>query len=260
MFEWLIDWPLIWGLIFFISIGVLSGILIFVAVYHLFVKPNYQKQHYQVSKLLFRTSASLLALMLSFTYANQRIDYITLKSSIQAEASTLVDIHMTLHFYNTKEAEEIQKLVQQYVGGVLDEGWGPIKEAPFESKTFSNYRNIFDHILKLNAGDENHIRLKNDLLQDVDALSDYMQIRFYKTRPETPFLFYVACFGFVIVMILFSAYKPDKISVLFVSLYNSFIGVVLYFIVMMNNPLVGPLQVKADSFEILKETIDKNLK
>lgn len=260
MLDWLIDLPLLGGLLLFIGIVILVGVLIFIAVHYLFVKPIYEKPHYQVSKVLFRTSASLLALMLSFTYANQRIDYFTIKSSIQAEASTLVDIHMNLRSYGTQEAEQIQGMVQRYVTTALEEGWKPIMDAPFESKTFMDFRSVHDAILNLTIDDERQATLKADLLKDVDELSDYMQVRFYKTRPETPFLFYVACFGFVVVMVLFSTNKPDKISILFISLYNAFIGVVLYFIVMMNNPLVGPLQVKAESFEILKEAIDKHVK
>lgn len=260
MLNWLLDIPFIYGVLIFVFALVIAGALIFISVHHLFIKPNFQKAHYQVSKLLFRTSASLLAMLLSFTYANQRIDYFTIKNSIQAEASTLVDIHMDLAFYGSQEANEIQKKIRAYVKITLEEGWEPITRAPFESQSFREFRVIYKDLLSLEANGENQTRLKANLLEDADALSDYLQVRFYKTRPESPYLFYLAFFGFVVVMILFSAYKPDKISILFVSLYNCFIGVVLYFIVMMNNPLVGPLQVKAEPFEILKETIEKNIK
>ncbi len=61
--------------------------------------------------------------------------------------------------------------------------------------------------------------------------------------------------GFFIIMILYSVYKPDKISILFISLYNSFIGILMYFIILLNNPLAGPLQVGFEPFQILEKAI-----
>ena len=143
MLDWLLDIPFIYGVLIFVSILTIVGAFIFVTVHHIFIKPNYKKAHYQVSKLFFRTSASLLAMLLSFTYANQRIDYFTIKNSIQAEASTLVDIHMDLGFYGSQEANEIQKKIRAYVKSTLEEGWEPITKAPFESQSFMDFRNIY---------------------------------------------------------------------------------------------------------------------
>ncbi len=260
MIQWLIELPLSLGLISFITIIVVLGGLIFITVHYLFVKPVYKKTHYQISKMLFRTVASLLALMLSFTYANQRIDYITVKNSIQAEASEIVDIHMNLGLFQTPQAELLQAELRSYVTIMIEEGWEPIKDDPFRSQTFLKFREINKGIIMLEVNSQVQEDLKRLLLQDIDEMSDYLQVRFYKTRPETPFLFYVACFGFIVAMILFATYTPDRISVIFISLYNIFIALVLYFILMMNNPLIGPLQVKAESFQILKETIDRGVK
>lgn len=256
---WLIELSLTQGLLSFIAIMVVLGGVIFTTVHHYFVKQVYQKIHYQISKMLFRTVASLLALMLSFTYANQRIDYITVKNSIQAEASKVVSIHMNLEMYHTPQSEILQKELRSYVKIMTEEGWKPIKEDPFRSKTFLKFREINKGIVNLETNNQMQENVKRQLVQDVDEMSDYLQVRFYKTRPETPFLFYVACFGFVVVMILYSTYPPDRISIIFISLYNMFIALVLYFILMMNNPFVGPLQVKADAFQILRETIDRGV-
>jgi hypothetical protein len=83
-----------------------------------------------------------------------------------------------------------------------------------------------------------------------------MQVRIYQARPETPFLLYIALSGFVVSMIFFSAYRPDKVSISFISLYNAFIGLVLYFVILMNNPLIGPIQIQSESLQILQEAID----
>ena len=260
MLQWLIELPLLPGIFLFMLLIMVAGVLIFILVHHFFVKPVYQKVHYRISRLLFRTTASLLALMLSFTYANQRVDFFTIKGSIQAEASEIVDIHMNLGFFGTPEAKQLQRELQAYVKIMLEEGWEPIVAAPFETRTFQKFKSIYGQALTLQVQNESQAGLKNEILADMDEMSDYLQVRFYKTRPETPFLFYVACFGFIVVMILFSTYTPDKIAVIFLSLYNAFIALILYFILLMNNPLVGPLKIKAEAFDILEETIERNLK
>ncbi|MDH4058588.1 MAG: DUF4239 domain-containing protein [Cyclobacteriaceae bacterium] len=260
MTHWLIDLPLVWGLLLFVVIIVAAGDIIYVAVYHLFAKSVLSKKHKDVSKLLFRTAASLLGLLLSFTLANQRVDYFTIKSSIQAEASKMVDIHVDLALFATPEAAAIQRQVRDYIGVTLDEGWGAITASPFDSKSAKAFMSLYRAIHQLEPVNPHQEQLKSSLLSDIDEVSDYMQVRFYKARPETPHLFYVAFLGYAIVMILFAAYEPDRISLIFLSLYNIFIGIVLYFIVMMNNPLIGPMQVKAEPFEILQETIKAKFK
>ena len=81
----------------------------------------------------------------------------------------------------------------------------------------------------------------------------------YSSRPEQFNLIYTSIFGLFAIMILFSVYPPNGLNILFLSLYNGFIGLLMYFILMMNNPLIGPLQLKAEPFQILKETIEANM-
>jgi hypothetical protein len=61
-------------------------------------------------------------------------------------------------------------------------------------------------------------------------------------------------------MILFSVYKPDRVSLMFLSLYNAFIAMIIYFIIMMSNPLIGPLQIQPEPFLILKDAIEAEYK
>lgn len=255
--KWLLELPLVIGLPVFVAIIVITGSLIFILVHKYVIKPAFFKVHYNVTKLLFRSSASLLSLLLSFTLANQRSEYFALRSSLQEEAALLVDIHMDLEYYNSPEASALQKDIRNHIKIEVEEGWEPLVKSPFESQTFNSFREIYGKLLQLEAINPTQVNLKQSLLSDADAVSDFMQVRFYKSRPETSELFYLSFFGFVIVMVLFATYTPDKITLLFISLYNIFIGSVLYFIILMNNPLAGPLKVKAEPFHILKETIDK---
>gem|GEM_PF-6198176 len=62
--------------------------------------------------------------------------------------------------------------------------------------------------------------------------------------------------GLLAIMILFTVYPPDRITIGFIAIYVSFIGVVPYFILMMTYPLKGPLQIVAGPFLLLKDRIE----
>jgi hypothetical protein len=258
MADFLIPIPMILGLpLFMLIVIVIGGSLYFGA--HRLMNKHIRKEHERVGRVLFRTSASLLGLILSFTFANQRVDYFRLKQSLESEASSLVDIHMGLRIYNTAEANIIQKEVRDYIFFITEDGWKSINTNPFLSRTFQQFFKIFEHIHELNAENEHQQQIKNDLIQDIDMVSDYLQVRMYSSRPEQFNLIYTSVFGLFVIMVLFSVYPPNRLNIVFLSLYNGFIGLLLYFILMMNNPLMGPLQVKPEPFLILKESIERNM-
>jgi hypothetical protein len=256
MFNLFLELPLFAGILLFLLCIVSLGIIVFFSSHYFYIKRKISKGQIQVGRVLFRTSASLLALLLSFTFASQRVDYYKIKQSLEYEASQLVDIHIDLGLFDSPSAEPIRKNVREYVGIMLEEGWKPITETPFESSTFVQFLGIYKDIHNLEANNALLLQLKESLIADIDEVSDYLQVRFYQTRPETPVLIYIALFGFLVVMIFFSVYTPDKVSITFISLFNAFIGLVLYFILLMNNPFVGPIQIKPEPFQILQDAMD----
>jgi len=250
--------PMVLGLPLFMLIVIVFGVLLYLGAHRL-LKNHIKKEHERVGRILFRTSASLLGLILSFTFANQRVDYFRLKESLESEASSLVDIHMGLRIFNTAEANMIQKEVRDYIVFVSEDGWKSINSNPFDSRTVKQFESIYQHIYELKTENEIQEQIRNNLIQDIDEVSDFLQIRMYSTRPEQFNLIYSSVFGLFVIMVLFSVYPPNRLNVIFLSLYVGFIGLLLYFILMMNNPLVGPLQLKARPFELLKETIENDL-
>ena len=102
-------------------------------------------------------------------------------------------------------------------------------------------------------GRQKQKQLKQSLLADIDEVSDFMQVRSYRSKPEPLILIYIAAFGVLVSSILFSVYRPDRITITFFTLYNSFVAIVLYFIIMMNNPLLGPFKIQNEPFRMIME-------
>ena len=112
---------------------------------------------------------------------------------------------------------------------------------------------MYNSILELEPETSKQEQLKQRLLTDIDEVSDFMQVRNYRSKPEPLVLIYIATFGFIVSSVLFSVYKPDRISITFFILYNAFVAIVLYFIIMMNNPLIGPLRIQNEPFKMIME-------
>jgi len=257
MIDILYNLSLVTGLVLFSSMTILFSFAVYLIVHYL-IKNNLKKDHERVGRTLFRVAASLLALILSITFANQRVSYFKLKTTIEAEASKLVDIHIDLDLINTEESILIQKKVRDYIITISEDGWLTLYQDPFKSRQFVQFLEIYEDINRLEFKNEFEQGLKQNLKSDIDEVSDFLQARVYSTRAESNHLIYTSFFGLTIIMILFAVYPPDKITVGFLAVYIAFIGVVLYFILMMSNPLKGPLQIEPGPFIILKETIEAN--
>ena len=255
MTNLLIDLPVYLGLPLFMIIIVIIGTVIYKVAYQL-MEGRLGKNHERVGRVLFRTSASLLALILSFTFANQRVNYFKLKNSLEMEAAKLVDIYMDLEIYDDSHAQRTMEKIRKYVVYITEDGWESLHEDPFRSPMFQKFREIYLDLHQLPEETRLQEELKSNITADIEEVSDYLQIRIYVAGEKSNNLVYTAAFGFFIICILFAVYPPDGISMIFLGLYNAFVGIVLYFILMMANPLLGPLKIEPEPFQILRLTIE----
>lgn len=251
------DWPIEYSLSSFLLVAIICSLIIYLLA-RLAVKNRIKKQHERTGRVLFRTTASLLALLLSLSFANQRVNYYKIKDALESEASQLVDIWLDLQLYGTDEAKELQTKVRFYIRSILKDEIDYKHENPLFGPPVGIFMMLYSQISDLEPETEKQARLKENLLADVDEVSDFMQVRNYRSRPEPLILIYIAAFGFVVSSILFSVYPPDRISISFFTLYNAFVAIVLFFIIMMNNPLIGPLKIENEPFKMIDALANMN--
>lgn len=208
------------------------------------------KENEKTGRLLFRTTATLLALLLSFSLTESRSEYHSLMDSMESETSQLVDIYMDLGYYKTPEADKIKGLVIQYVSDVIKEDWNINPENPFDSRSTDSFLQIYEHINQLVVTNEVQKRLKKRLLEDIDEVTDFLQKRKYQTRVKSFAFSWTAIIGYFVLMILYSVYSPSRLNLVFISLYSLFLGAIFYFILMLNQPYSGPFKIQPKPFEI----------
>jgi len=250
-----LEMPLFWSLPLFLLIALLSSIGIYL-LSHRLLKSKLGKSHERTGRVLFRTTASLLALLLSFTFANQRVNYYKIKDSLEAEAAQMLDIMIDLQMYQTEEAKEIQEKVRHYMRSIIHEDFETENDNPLLTPSVYIFISLYNSISKMEANDEIQARLKENILTDIDSVSNLMQIRSYRSTPEPLYFIFIAGFGFFVSSILFGVYKPDLVSIVFFSFYNAFVAIVLYFIIMLNNPMIGPLKIDNKPMDMVIEIAD----
>lgn len=255
--DFFFEWPLISSLGAFLLGALLLSLCIYLLA-HRAIKSKLAKPHERTGRVLFRTTASLLALLLSLTYANQRVNYHKIQDSLESEASQLVDIWLDLQLYGTREALDLQEKVKHYIRSILHEEVDYKEKNPLFGPPIAIFIQLYNSINELEPGTPKQAKLKQNLLTDIDEVSDFMQVRSYRSRSEPLVLIYIAAFGFIVSSILFAVYKPDRISITFFMLYNAFIAIVLYFVLMMNNPLIGPLKIQNEPFKMIIELANMN--
>jgi hypothetical protein len=243
----------LWNGLLAMCLGIsIPGILIVFIVRKLIVN-KITKQHERVGRLLFRVTASLLALLISLSYANEKIGYNKVVNSLEVEAAIIASVMLKLKLHRSELAEQIREDFVDYVQYTIDDGWRKVIDDPYRSKMWGTIYRINIKTRALPEVSEMQKLLKASIIADTDAVTKTFQVRVYSSYFHLPYLTYILAFGLMIVWCFFSVYRLDIVSISFLTLYNIFLAVLLYFVIMLGNPLVGPLKIDPAPFHTLKE-------
>ena len=80
-----------------------------------YVAPHLKKQHEKVGRLLFRVSAGLIALLISLSYANERVAQGKIIDALEEEASLLVNTAFVLDLFENAHSDLIREKIIKYI-------------------------------------------------------------------------------------------------------------------------------------------------
>lgn len=244
--------PVWQGLLLTVATSIAVGVIVVWVVRKLIVN-SLTKQHQRVGRLLFRVSAGLIALLISLSYANERVEHNRVRDSLELEASLIANVYIKLGMHNSVEAETIRKELIKYVEFTLFDDWEVSNSNPYYSDMTSTIIKVSGLTYNLPEDSKFQIELKKLIINEVNEAVKLMQIRFYATQALLPFLVYILGTGILFMWIFFAVYNFDFLSIVFLSLYNAFLVILIYFIIMLSNPMVGTLKIEANAFKVLKE-------
>jgi hypothetical protein len=248
------------GLLIVVTVVTLAGLIVVIQVKKR-IKHKLTKQHEKVGRILFRVTAGLIALLISLSYANERMKQYKIMDSMETEASFILNAVVKLKMLPSEESYQIRDNFKQYINKTISDRWKNTKADPFYSKTTELIFEINTLAYNLPVKNNNEAKIKIDLIDDINEITKLMQVRIYSRHTTTLYLIYILSIGLVFLWVFFTVYNLDLISLSFLSLYNIFVAILIYLVFMLNNPLVGPLKVDAHAFTILKtKGFDNKLK
>lgn len=243
----------LWNGLALITLGVAIPGLIVIFIARAIVKPRINKQHERVGRLLFRVTASLLALLISLSYANEKIGYNKVVNSLETEAAIIASAMLKLGMHRTMLAEKVREDLIDYVEYTIEDDWHKVMTNPYVSKMWGTIYRINVEVRALDEETSMQSLLKTSIISDIEEITKTLQVRIYSAYFHMPYLTYILGLGLLIIWCFFSVYRLDRISVFFITIYNMYIAVLLYFVIMLGNPLGGPLKIKPAPFETLLE-------
>ena len=249
--EFLLELPLALELFLFILFISSAGIII-VYLFKKLIGNRMTKQHEKVGRLLFRVIAGLIALLVSLSYANERVHQSKIIDSMEEEAAIIIAVSMRLSQFNSIEAKTAYTKINEYVELTIDDNWENIENDPYFSRITQSMIEAHRQILKIPTENESEILEKKMILSDVNDIIKLSQIRVYSQHTSTPHLIYILFIGLLFMWVFFTVYTLDLVSLLFLTFYNILIAVLIYFVFSLSNPLIGPLKVDPYAFTIVK--------
>ena len=122
------------GIFVVIVIFAIPGLFVVVLVSRKVIQNKLTKQHERVGRLLFRVCASLLALLLSISFANEEMNYNKVVNSLEEEASLIASAMMKLKMHRSETAEKIREGLLQYVDYTIEDRWENVVNNPYLTK------------------------------------------------------------------------------------------------------------------------------
>lgn len=240
-------------LIFVLGI-VLMGFIPYLLGYRFFGRTADSKTK-EVATLLFRAVGILLGLMLSMNFANVRAEYVKIQDSVELEAKEIGELDSDFKRFGSGDAVRLQNKLLEYLNVVIDDEWPRLADGSLSQKAQILFLEIEDGILALKPDSQYQKDLKDRLMKDIDEISDNRSARIYAGNVSLSWFIVVVMIGFLITSFLLCVNPVRPSTLILISCYSTFIGIVLYSIVALNQPYHGFTHVSVKPFQTVHNTL-----
>lgn len=252
MVEYILSMPIWLGVISAIVLATGSGLMVY-AISNRFVCHSTRYSLTNPITSLFRMVGILVSLILSLAFSEVVSEWQAVKDAINREAVAISDIFFTLSLYDGEGTHEGQAILIDYTQAIVDDDWPAMAKDQFGQRASALSRKFSQWILNLQPKNASQKDLKAAILNDLDEMSDYRLIRLNQSLGKHPVFIIVIVFGFLVSMACFGAYQPQGPLIVLVSLYTSFIGLLMYLVMSLSDPFNGGTIIEPGVLEHLCE-------
>jgi hypothetical protein len=203
---------------------------------------------------LFRVFGVLFSLMMSLAFSGIVNESREAELAVRTETAAIDDTLREFQLYGGPAALQARDTLLEYTRLIVEDDWPALEDDELGEQTGAVYQQLVSETLALEPSGRAQEVLWSRIADDIDAMSDARQARLSAALVEPPVFFYVLLLGFLIIMALFGLFKLKRTLIGLLIIYSSFIGLLIYLILALNDPFQGPLGIDPDSFVSLLET------
>jgi hypothetical protein len=204
----------------------------------------------RIADSVFRMSGTLMALIISLSFNGLRNDYSVLRDTIHLESAQILDIAIDLKSYGTPKAQALTEQLKRYTRLVIDQEWPSMPNGEADWETLQTFNELQIGIHNLEADTPSKSSLRQNLITDIDEVSDYRQFRLFQALPDPLQFLFVALVGFLCTIASFSVYEFGRARVMLAGTYCLLIGVVVYAMLALANSFEGPMALTPRPMEV----------
>jgi len=228
------------GLLFFV--GAIALTLTSYAAMRMLVGKTSDGRDRELAASVLTRIAAIHALLLALVFAQEMVDYQQLRIESALEANALADIYNDAARFDPASAGPIRLAIKDYLAAVVDKEWPDLaREQRLSASAWAAWDAVYGHALDMKTDNARQEALRNHMLDSVHVISEQRVKRESNGQDSLSSLFWFAgVIGVVFTAIAYYPYAPESRSILLLSMYGGFVGLVLFLIYAFSNPYSPP--------------------
>lgn len=208
------------------------------------------------SSITVRISA-LHGLILALVFAQEMIEFQQLKYESAVEADAIADVYFDAGRYDPIEGLGIQHALAEYLRVVIDQEWNELGATGELSQTaWDQWDVAYRAVLDLNPASTRQLSLRDHMLKQTQAIAE-TRVKRDNHGPDTINLmfWFAALSGVILIALAYYPFEPTRRSLILISLFGAYTGIILFFIYAFSNPYSPPAALAPGAYERLQKQI-----
>jgi len=210
---------------------------------------------------MFLTAGTLYAVLLAFLVIAVWETYGAAKENMAQEAASLVSMYRLTQGMDKSETDTMQRLIREYVEAVVQDEWVTQSESGKASK---KARKAIGDVIRGYGQMPSKVRnahpiINQEFLSITDQVIAMRNKRIMQAGESLPWVMWLAAIlgGLITVGMTFLLFmEREWPHVLMSGLMSLIIGTLIFSILVLNRPFVGPMALGAEPFESTLHTLD----
>ncbi len=217
-----------------------------------YIRLKILRSHNEVTGFLFLAIASFYSLLLSFVVFLVWDQLNETRGNINKEGSISLGLYHDIKYYpDTVESKQLMTLYLDFAFNVVNEEFPNMKVLKPSRKTSESFDQVFKKMEHLNPKDPFQIQLVSEMFHHLNELATYRELRLNSVETEIPSPMWLPMiFGAIITIVcaILLDIEHTRMHVTLNSLLATFIGMILFMIILLDHPYTGPLSVKPELY------------